>query len=545
MTNPSTQPLADLLERGMRHHQLGELEQAEGLYTAVLAREPEYAEALHRLGMLRHRQGEPGEAVELIGRAVALAPRVGLYHYNLGRAHQARGDAPAALAAYREAVALDPNHLQAHARLVAALLAAGRTEEAIAAGAGAVRRWPASAELLRPLGDALTLARRFAPAAETFARLVALRPDDAEARYGLAVALGELGRYAEATASLGEAIRLRPDFAAAHRAAGVVCFRTGRAGEAAGHFEAALHLQPDNLSLRRELADALERSGRRDAAAEHYREILRRATGDRPADANVRAAASFALAAMGEASADNARVAGDALPPPAPPRQYVTSHFDEFAEQFDAILVEKLGYRAPQLLYEIVTGTSAPAPEQRARQASPLHIIDLGCGTGLCGVLFRPLARSLVGIDLSPAMLAKARERNVYDELIEDELVEWLAARPAQFDLAIAADVLIYLGDLAPVFNAVARALRPGGRFAVTAEADDDTSAASSPGYRLRPTRRYAHTESYLRTTAAQAGLDVIELRRATLRTEKDRPVSGFIMLMRRKNDPSVVTRSE
>jgi predicted TPR repeat methyltransferase len=500
----SAVPTAELLERALRHHQLSQLAQAEQLYNAILARDPNHPDALHWLGALNHRYGKPAIALELIGRAIDLAPNVGLYHYNLGRAHQALGHAERALAAYRQAVTLDPGHRPAQARLLQALLAARQLQEAIAVGSAAVQRWPAAHELLGPLGEALRLAKQFEPAAEVFRRLVQVRPDDAEAWHSLAVALGELKWHHDALAAVREATRLRPDFALAHRTTGVIYLRADLPATAVAPYETALRLDPDNLTFRRELATALERTGRAHDAAEHYREILRRAPSD---------AAAFDLAALTGGA--------DSPSPATSPPQYVANYFDTFAETFDSQLLDKLGYRGPQLLHDAVQQAID------ATSAGPLDVIDLGCGTGLCAPLFKPLARTLTGIDLSANMLAKARERGLYDELVQGELVEMLSARPADYDFAIAADVLIYFGDLAPVFAAVAASLRPGGRLVFNVEADGD-----APGYRLCPTRRYVHGSAYLRTAATAAGFNVTLLRPDILRTERDRPVEGFVVLL-------------
>ena len=121
-------------------------------------------------------------------------------------------------------------------------------------------------------------------------------------------------------------------------------------------------------------------------------------------------------------------------------------------------------------------------------------VADLGCGTGLCGPLIRPHASRLIGVDLSAAMLAKARERAVYDELLQADIAAALAGFEADLDLALSADVLVYLGSLTAVFAAVARALRPGGWFGFTTETHD------GDGFLLDTTGRYRHSRRYLTT---------------------------------------------
>src|SRR5262249_51580342 len=131
-----------------------------------------------------------------------------------------------------------------------------------------------------------------------------------------------------------------------------------------------------------------------------------------------------------------------------------------------------------------------------------LDILDLGCGTGLTGVAFQDLARRLDGIDLSPAMIEKARSRAIYDHLAVGDIEE----AAGTYDLWLAADTLVYLGDLDRIFAAAKRSLRPGGRFLFTVERNPDA------GFALGPKRRWRHAEAYLRETAARQGFSVAGL---------------------------------
>ena len=207
--------------------------------------------------------------------------------------------------------------------------------------------------------------------------------------------------------------------------------------------------------------------------------------------------------------------------PAQAPTAYVLRFFDEYASSFDEHLVGMLGYRAPEALVAQV----AALAQRRFRSA-----LDLGCGTGLCGPLLRPMCDRLAGVDLSPGMLAQAAARGVYDALVRDELVAHLRSTDARHDLLVAADVFIYVGALGPVFEGAARALAPDGLFAFTAEA----TANESDDVVLLPSLRYAHSERHLRALAAQQGLEVASLARAPLRREQEREVEGLYVILRR-----------
>lgn len=210
---------------------------------------------------------------------------------------------------------------------------------------------------------------------------------------------------------------------------------------------------------------------------------------------------------------------GAAPPPDAPPSAFVEALFDEYAGSFDEKLVGALGYRAPGLLEDAIR---AAAPGRRFGLA-----IDLGCGTGLMGAALRPWTERLEGHDISAAMLRKAKARGVYDALRKSDL-QALALTPDAADLITAADVLIYVGLLERLFASVAAGLAPGGLFAFTVEVLDGEP------WRLRETRRYAHSEPYVRGVLDAVGLAPVSLQRATIRTDRGVPVEGLVVVARK-----------
>lgn len=212
----------------------------------------------------------------------------------------------------------------------------------------------------------------------------------------------------------------------------------------------------------------------------------------------------------------------DETVPPASPRSYVTSHFDAYAHNFEEHLVGVLGYQAHSLLVDAL----APFVPVSGRWADA---VDLGCGTGLCGAGLKPTVGRLVGVDLADKMLSIARRRDIYDELVCDDVVDFLRGRGQAFDLAVATDVLIYIGDIEPILGAAASALRPGGLFGFSIEScrDDD-------GYRLNDTRRYSHGMGYVERVARATGFAVRHQAPATLRKEGGIAVEGRIVVIQR-----------
>ena len=207
------------------------------------------------------------------------------------------------------------------------------------------------------------------------------------------------------------------------------------------------------------------------------------------------------------------------LPESAPP-QFVRGLFDEYADRFEQDLVATLRYRGHEQVCEPLT-TLHPA-----RFVSAL---DAGCGSGLAAPLLRSRAQRLAGIDLSPRMIEHAAATGLYDELQVADLVAHLLATPARHDLVVACDVFIYLGNLAPAFDAVSRVLAAGGLFAFTVEEGD-----ADAGYDLLPTLRYAHSERYLRELAQAHALRVARCVRAPLREGHGEAITGLVMHLAR-----------
>jgi predicted TPR repeat methyltransferase len=201
------------------------------------------------------------------------------------------------------------------------------------------------------------------------------------------------------------------------------------------------------------------------------------------------------------------------------PDAYVASFFDQFAEQFDTQLTGTLAYTAFQDLATLV--------ETHAKTL--VRILDLGCGTGLAGPLLAKPGRHLVGLDLSPAMLEKARVRGCYDALIEAEGLAYLADKTAVFDLIFAADVLIYVGALDLVMTTVAQALTPGGLFAFTLETSLGADLA------LLPSGRFAHRLAHVLGLGAEAGFGVVATESVQIRYETHGFVAGALVVLRRE----------
>jgi predicted TPR repeat methyltransferase len=319
------------------------------------------------------------------------------------------------------------------------------------------------------------------------------------ARVSALIAAGETERALEVAR---EASSLYPQIATAAVSLGEALLARGHLATAIGEFQRALRIDPDFIEARTFLGCAWLEAGEAEKAAEALDLI--------PVDV----ATPMLIAKRAEIEAMRARARSDA--------RYVRHLFDQFSSDYDARMLDQLGYSAPQILRNLaeLIGLS---------HRGKLAILDLGCGTGLAGLAFRDLAARLDGIDLSPAMVEKARAREIYDEVRVGDIETALGETDRIYDLILAADTLVYLGDLAPLLRAAATSLSPDGVFLFTVERKD------GDGYELGPKRRWRHSEAYLRDESERAGLSVAGFLECSPRTEAKQPVEGYAVALERR----------
>ena len=404
-----------------------------------------------------------------------------------------------ARAAYQSALDSRARYADALHGLAAVQLQLKHFDAAAAAYQRYLAERPDDVDAIKSLGQVLITLRRNDEAIAVLAVGLKQHPEDVELLNNIGIALMAEERFAEAGAAFRAALTHKPDFADAQYNAGILLEKTGRPDDAAAALEATLRLQPAHPQAHQALGAIYSVLGRGDDVARIYRH-WREVAPDHPAARH--------MAAAVDAADMPGRAADD----------YIRDHFASFAPGFDEVLT-KLNYRVPGLLAALLA---------RFPAGRPLDIADAGCGTGLCAPALRPLARRLVGVDLSPEMLDRARARGLYDALVEAELTAFLSQNAAAFDLINVADTFVYFGDLATPLAAAAGALRPAGRIAFNLERDVGDHAS---GYRLNQYGRYVHGEDHVRDRLAAAGFTILSLEKVTIREQAQEPVQGLLML--------------
>ncbi|WP_028582726.1 tetratricopeptide repeat protein [Desulfogranum japonicum] len=352
--------------------------------------------------------------------------------------------------------------------------------------------------------------------------------------YNLGLAHFELGEFSAARDAFEHALAINDDDADYWFNLGLTCRNMELFLEAGIAYRHALDRQPEDIEVLYNLGSCLKDSGALDEAVIVYEHLLTLDGRFEPALNNLayiyhlqekfdlaeplykrlvdlnpqNTAACYMLEAIHSRQVD------------APPKEYVRELFDTYSEEFEDNLLNDLQYIVPRKMFDVVE------KYQQNRHFS--HILDLGCGTGLCGERFRPLCNTMSGVDLSPKMLALADEKRVYDYLYEAELVEFLQENGTLYDLLLAADVFSYIGDLRPVFTAMKARCSSSAWlcFSVESEPGDENWVLQSTG-------RFAHSRAYIETLSEEMGFNIEHCVTAlNVRKEGEGWIQGAIFLL-------------
>lgn len=520
----------------------GKLDEAIASYRAALALKPDFAEAHNNLGNLLRGQGKVDEAVAQYQRAVALKPDFAEAYNNLGNALKDRGKLVEAVACYRRALALKPNYAEAHNNLGNAIKDQGKLDDAVACYRRALALKPGYATAYNNLGNALKDQEKLEEAVACYRRALDLNPSYAEAHFNLGILLNDQGKLDEAIAQYQRAIALKPNLAEAHNNLGnafndqgtmdgaLTCYRSaiaikpnyaeaynnlgtllydqGKLEEAVVQYRSALALKPDYAEAHHNLGTTLRKLGRFADAEASYRRALE-------IDPEDTLGTRLLLASVGI----------ERMPMRAS-EAHLNKLYLKRSHNWD---LGTTRYFAHQLV--------ADALKRLPHKSQKFDILDAGCGTGLVGVLVRDLASKLDGIDMSLAMLEKAREKNVYDCTYLGDLTSFMAENSNCYDVITCAATLIHFGDLTPVLNAAASCLRDGGLFVFTLflnNVRNDQEVIVPENGSLAMGGCFAHSAGYVRRLAEDTDFSVDILESRIHEYDKNFvPIMGLVVALR------------
>ena len=360
---------------------------------------------------------------------------------------------------------------------------------------------------LHALGIEALRAGRLDMASRLMVQAIAADGNIPALHYNLAIVCKAQGRLPDAAASYQRAIALKPDYADAHNNLGNIWKALGARDKARDSFQRALQLRPGNADTHYSLGLLCSETGDREEAARHLQECLK-------ADPEDSRGAGILLAHLGLAD----------VPERTSPAQ-LQKIYDVRAQFWD----RERSYFGHRLVAEGLR-------EHATRK--DLDILDIGCGTGLAGAEIRGLARRMDGVDLSPAMLEKARSKAVYDRLEQADLVSFMAGQEDSYDAVLGAATLIHFGNLQPLFHAASLCLRQDGLFVFTLFAGQDGGADFSIAARakLAESGCFQHSEVYVARLAGENGFSVTALKEVLHEYDQDgNPVAGLLVVLRRR----------
>lgn len=488
---------ARLFRDGDDHLRHGRGTQAEACFREIVARQQDNPDALHRLGVITFLRGDAHEAAELLRRAASIRSDDATLCGHLASALMACGQLDQAIANWQRALEFAPEYAVAYEKLGDAYLAKGDIEASEKAYRKSIELAPGEPKAFAGLGRMLHFSNRNREADDALHRALELGHGAPETCILVATVLLEAGALDAALELFEAAVQAEPDASQGHAGRGLALHWLGRPEEAEDAYRHALEIDPRSALAWKHLGVLLQEQDQLDAAAECFQKLLE-------ANPHDDVARHMLAATSGETTT-------------TAPAGYVTRLFDDYADRFDEHL-GTIAYRVPTLIRDAVL-------EVAGGDQLAWRILDLGCGTGLCGEVVRSHAAFLMGVDLSARMIAKARERKIYDSLVVGSIDDALEGKEQSFDLIIAGDVFTYVGDLAGVLAGCAHALHPGGLVALSVESmEGDT-------YRLCPTGRYAHSSHYIDATADASGMSVVYRRDITLRNDPV-PIPGQIIVL-------------
>ena len=457
---PSQQQLNSLLE----HYQTGRYADAEKLSLSITQEFPEHQFAWKVLAVVLKLTGRISESLVASQKSVQLGPLNAEAHNNLAVLLKELGRLKEAEVSYKKAIELKPDYAEAHSNLAIILKEQSRLKEAEAC----------------------------------YRQAIKLKPDYAEAYYNMGNTLKELGRLEEAEASYVQAITLKPDYVKAYNNLGVMLQEQGRLDEAEVSYKKAITLKPDYADFYANLGNTLRDQDKLLEAKLNYKKAIE-LKGDSKKfkhifDALTGKTTNFA------------------------PREYVEVLFDNYAINFENSLVNKLEYKTPNKIVEMIV-----AKNPNIQLGS---VLDLGCGTGLIGDEIKKYCSNLEGVDLSKLMLEKASAKNIYDKLEHKDIVEYLSTEDLDFNYFISSDVFVYVGNLSEIFRLIKSRNKSKGKFVFSTEHTD------RDGFFLEQTGRYSHSKKYIESLCNKFGYKLSHFEVVNLRKNKNKFIIGGLYFL-------------
>ncbi len=420
-----------------------------------------------------YQKGDLGGAKALCLRAQKTSTAFAQVYFLMGCIVRDEGHPSYAVTQFNKAISMEPASFLFHMNLGLAYQDLGRLEDSL---------------------DAMVCA----------GKNVASPQEGAMASYNIGCLLNDLGRFDGAMEAFKQAAILNPQLADAHNQLATILLNKNRNEEAVLSFQKAISIDENFLPACRNLGLAYMKMGLREDALSAFNRVLEL----NGSDLSVR----HMVDALSGIQTEKA------------PAEYVEKLFDDFAVNFEKLLVDELKYDTPDRIMSLLQSLDPPIPLDHHT------VLDLGCGTGLMGNALSPISCDIDGIDLSQRMLNKADETATYRQLIKSDIVDFVRSSQSSevYTLLVAADVLIYIGNFDPLFSAI----KASHLFSAETVFVFSIELSSDAPYFLQPSGRYSHRESYIDELCERCDFSVIARESTIIRKERDKDINGLIFVI-------------
>lgn len=477
------------------------LPDAKKAFDTALLLDPTLSSAGVNLGNYFSKLKEFNLAVNAYQKVLSNKPHHVAAYFNLGLAYIGLKQNDDAKEAFSQCLNREGSHPSAHGQIAAIYLEENNLALAIHHFQKRLEQQPLHPDTHHDIALAYIQKNNLDAAKKHLQTALQINPNQCDAHYHLASIYLRQQQFDLALKESLQQLNIEPHLECYYNA-GVILTYKERLKDAIDYFQSALAIDETHLPSLINLASLYLKSRQMDAAILYYEKAL----SIEPNNPEIR----HILSAIKP---------GDDSPLRAP-NEYVSHLFNQYAPHYDEHLIKLLNYSAPQLIIDALERHLAESLES-------LSVIDLGCGTGLMGECLKPISSKLIGIDISESMIEEAKNKHCYDTLIVGDIETGIIdLGPA--DLITAADVLPYIGDLNPLFNAISLTLNAGGYFAATIEKGIDKP------YQLQATVRYSHQIEYIKSRCKEYNLHIIAMDNVVIREQNKENIEGILMILKR-----------
>lgn len=394
------------------------------------------------------------------------------------------------------------------------------------------RLWPNDARVFMLAGLMAEKSGNIPAAFDALRRSVAADPNWTPGELQLALLYSRRGMHDKAVAHAQRLAKREPNNAMVLAHLVDFAHAAGDMDLAISELRRGLTYMPKDIQLRKVLANDLQVTGKRAEALEIWSSLVQdfpkdemallgRVTtlieGGKPAAAIGDTTTLLELSPGNTIYAYYSAIAHGVTPDNQPP-ELNRRMFDRLAADYDQTMVRGLGYQLPKIVAEKII---------KKYPSKSLSVLDLGCGTGLLGVCLGRLDGFLIGVDISPGMIAQAARHELYDRFHSVNMLDALRETPAAvYEVITALDVVIYTGDLNATVPNAYRILMPAGDLYFSCE----IAPEDGPDLVLQANGRYAHKRSHVIALCKEAGFEDVLVEDLVLRHEAGEPVNGFLV---------------